>query len=69
MTVRFVNDYCYNASYIIVTDDDVLINLWEVINTLKVYSGIEQAREELERTIFCHVFYHPKVVRDPRHRW
>ena len=69
MTVRFVNDYCNNASYVIVTDDDVLINLWEVVKTLKLYLDTDHLKEELERTIFCHVFYHPKVVRDPRHRW
>ncbi|VDD85409.1 unnamed protein product [Enterobius vermicularis] len=69
MTVRFVKEYCDNVRYIIVTDDDVLINLWEVINTLEVYSGIKQPREELERTIFCYVFYHLKAIRDPKNRW
>lgn len=69
MAVRFVYEYCDNVKYILTTNDDVLVNLWVVIKTLRLYLDTRKPQKEVERTIFCNVFHHPKVIRDPRNKW
>lgn len=69
MSLRFVKEYCNHVQYIISTDDDVLINLWEVVRMLTDYEKLTKSKESLEKTIFCYVIRHAKVVRDPKHRW
>ncbi|VDD97627.1 unnamed protein product [Enterobius vermicularis] len=69
MAVRFVKEHCDNVKYILVTNDDIIMNLWEVIETLSLYSEIGKPKEELERTVFCYVIHHLKVVRNPKNKW
>ena len=69
MMVRFVKEYCNDLKYLLSTDDDVIINLWEVIKTLKLYSAAGNLKKDFERTIFCCVHYHARVVRDPKNKW
>ncbi|VDD97194.1 unnamed protein product [Enterobius vermicularis] len=69
MAVRFVNEYCHNVKYILITNDDIIMNLWKVIGTLSIYSEIGKPREELERTVFCYVVHHARVNRNPKSKW
>uniref|UniRef100_A0A0N5AMI3 Hexosyltransferase n=1 Tax=Syphacia muris TaxID=451379 RepID=A0A0N5AMI3_9BILA len=69
MSLRFVKEYCNETRYVISTDDDVIINLWEVIKILQMYPNIPEEKDECNQTIFCNIIRHQKVIRNPFHKW
>lgn len=69
MAIRFVNEYCDKVRYVITTNDDVVINFWEILKSVNVYLSSGKPREETERTIICKVVHHAEVVRDPKEKW
>lgn len=36
MALKWINDYCKNAKFILKTDDDIIVNTFALINHLKL---------------------------------
>jgi hypothetical protein len=39
MALKWINDYCKNAKFILKTDDDIIVNTFALINHLKLLNN------------------------------
>ncbi|KAK7496578.1 hypothetical protein BaRGS_00012230 [Batillaria attramentaria] len=63
--LRWVNDHCSNARYILKADDDMFVNIFSLLeHTLNHLAGSE-------RTVLCHAkaANTSQIVRDPKSKW
>lgn len=68
MWLDFASKYCTNAKFILKTDDDILINMFNIrghLEYLNKYSIIN------DRTILCKLYDDRTmpVIRDPKNKW
>ncbi|CAD5118667.1 unnamed protein product [Dimorphilus gyrociliatus] len=60
--VTWMSNHCSNVKYILKTDDDIFVNLFTLIDQLKLYSNIKNS-------FLCLVWNRMKVVREKRSKW
>lgn len=60
--VAWMSNYCGNVKYILKTDDDIFVNLFSLIDQLKLNSKIENS-------FICLVWNRMKVVREKKSKW
>ena len=66
MGLKWTSKHCPNARYVLKTDDDIFVNIFNVINHLQ---GLDRLGPSLNRTILCLVWSRMKVVREPTSKW
>lgn len=66
MALKWTSRYCPNAKYVLKSDDDIFVNIFNVVNHLQ---SLDRLETPLNRTIICMVWSRMRVVRNPRSKW
>lgn len=66
MALKWISKHCRTAKYILKTDDDVFVNIF---NLVRHVSSLYQRNFATENTIACYVWHKVKVLRDPKKKW
>ncbi len=68
MSLKWASKYCSNIKYFIKTDDDIIIDIFLLVNHLKSFQKMNQ---HSKKTIFCAHIEHRSmpVIRSPTSRW
>jgi beta-1,3-galactosyltransferase 1 len=66
MGLRWISNYCPQAKYILKTDDDIFVNIFNVVAHLRSVTDHEGYQRNM---IQCLVWSRMKVVREPRSKW
>ncbi|CAF1134845.1 unnamed protein product [Rotaria sp. Silwood1] len=68
MALNWISRHCNQVSYILKTDDDMLINMFSILNHLYTLTYIYPT-EAWHSTIACLVWTRMRVTRDPSSKW
>ncbi|CAF1017166.1 unnamed protein product [Rotaria sordida] len=68
MALNWILRHCNQVSYILKTDDDMLINMFSVLNHLYTLTYVYPT-EAWHSTIACLVWTRMRVTRDPSSKW
>ncbi|KAK2152759.1 hypothetical protein LSH36_320g07016 [Paralvinella palmiformis] len=66
MGLKWVTRYCRHAAFILKTDDDIFVNIFNVASHLQ---GLQKREGQVSNLLLCLVWYRMKVVRDPKSKW
>ena len=66
MGLKWVSQFCRRAAFILKTDDDIFVNIFNVASHLQ---GLEKREGRVTKLLLCLVWYRMKVVRDPKSKW
>ncbi|OWF42017.1 beta-1,3-galactosyltransferase 1-like [Mizuhopecten yessoensis] len=64
--LNWVSSYCYNATYALKTDDDIMVNIFKLVS--KLTSDIENRLGKTD-LILCNQWLRMKVLRDKKSKW
>ncbi|KHN88035.1 Beta-1,3-galactosyltransferase 1 [Toxocara canis] len=64
--LRFVSEHCIHVKYVIKIDDDVLFNIFTLVDFL---NKSEVGMENAQKTIICRVIRNRKVQRNSKNKW
>ncbi|CAI9715830.1 beta-1,3-galactosyltransferase 1-like [Octopus vulgaris] len=64
--LRWIATNCHNISYIMKTDDDILVDIFQVVKHLRYLQQYEYAREKF---ILCNVWEGMPVLRNKESKW
>lgn len=64
--LKWVTDFCQNVTYVIKSDDDIVIDMDALIGILTSDKVQEYGHEKL---ILCNLWSNMKVIRDKRSKW
>ncbi|XP_036360214.1 beta-1,3-galactosyltransferase 5 [Octopus sinensis] len=64
--LRWIATYCHNTTYILKTDDDILVNIFLLAKQL---TDLHQHNFGQEDFIMCNVWTGMRVIRDRRSKW
>ncbi|XP_069142678.1 beta-1,3-galactosyltransferase 1-like [Argopecten irradians] len=64
--LNWISSYCSNATYALKTDDDIMVNIFQLV--LKLTSEIEN-RYGTKDLILCNQWLRMKVLRDKKSKW
>ncbi|RNA02120.1 beta-1-3-galactosyltransferase 1-like [Brachionus plicatilis] len=62
MSLKWISQYCANVDFLLKSDDDVLINIFQIIKYLK-------ENEIKPKSILCNLMSNMKVIRDQTSKW
>ena len=65
--LKWVTHNCKHARFILKTDDDIFVNMFNLVRHLK--SLVEFGGGEVNRLLLCLVWYRMKVIRDAKSKW
>ncbi|CAF1265666.1 unnamed protein product [Didymodactylos carnosus] len=68
MALKWISLYCKNVSYILKTDDDIIINMFVVLHHLSLIT-YEYPQERWRSSVACLLWTHMKVMRDKTSKW
>lgn len=68
MAFNWISRHCNKAPYILKTDDDMLINMFSILNHLYTLT-YDYPMEAWRSTIACLVWKRMRVTRDPSSKW
>jgi hypothetical protein len=68
MALDWITQYCNRVLYVLKTDDDMLINMFSVLNHLFTLTNTYPS-QAWHSTIACLVWSHMRVTRDPASKW
>lgn len=68
MALDWISRYCNRTSYVLKTDDDMLINMFSILNHLYTLTYVYSS-EAWHSTIACLVWTRMRVTRDPTSKW
>ena len=68
MALDWISRHCQHVPYILKTDDDMLINMFSVLNHLFTLTHVYPT-EAWHSTIACLIWKHMRVSRDPSSKW
>lgn len=66
MGLKWTSTYCKQAKFLLKTDDDIFVNMFNLIAHLK---SMIAHRGQVKNLLLCLVWYHMKVMRDPKSKW
>ena len=66
MGLKWITNHCPQARYILKTDDDIFVNIF---NVAKHILSIHNHEKDVKKMLLCLVWYRMKVVRDPKSKW
>ncbi|XP_014782244.1 beta-1,3-galactosyltransferase 1 isoform X1 [Octopus bimaculoides] len=66
VALRWIATNCHNISYIMKTDDDILVDIFQVVKHLRYLQQYKYAREKL---ILCNVWNSMQIIRDKNSKW
>jgi beta-1,3-galactosyltransferase 1 len=64
--LKWISKHCSNARFILKTDDDIFVNIFSLVAHLRSVFAKSAVPNKL---LLCLVWYHMKVVRDPKSKW
>lgn len=64
--LKWVSNYCYNATYALKTDDDIMVNIFKLVS--KLTTDIEKRLGKAD-LILCNQWLRMKVLRDKKSKW
>jgi len=67
MGLKWISSYCRHATFLLKTDDDIFVNIFSLVTHLQRIS--QQRSKPVTELLLCLVWYHMKVIRDPRSKW
>lgn len=67
MGLKWITAHCNHAKFILKTDDDIFVNIFNLVNHLKSMYSFRQGN--LSKMVLCLVWYRMKVIRDPKSKW
>jgi len=67
MGLKWISHYCPHATFILKTDDDIFVNIFNLMNHLKSYWQFQKGN--VKQLLMCLVWYRMKVMRDPKSKW
>ena len=65
--LRWITGHCPNATFILKTDDDIFVNIFNLMNHLQSYNDIHQGG--VNKLLLCLVWHRMKVIRDSKSKW
>jgi beta-1,3-galactosyltransferase 1 len=68
MALNWISRHCNRVSYILKTDDDMLINMFSILNHLSTLTYLYPT-EAWHSTIACLIWTRMRVTRDPSSKW
>ncbi|CAF3333629.1 unnamed protein product [Rotaria socialis] len=68
MALNWISRHCNRTSYVLKTDDDMLINMFSILNHLYTLTHV-YPMEAWHSTIACLVWTRMRVTRDPTSKW
>ncbi|CAF3574495.1 unnamed protein product [Adineta steineri] len=68
MALNWISRHCHRVSYILKTDDDMLINMFSILNHLHTLTNVYPT-EAWNSTIACLLWTRMRVSRDPSSKW
>ena len=68
MALTWISRHCQQAKYILKTDDDMLINMFAIVNHLYILTNV-YPNEAWHSTIACLIWKRMRVTRDPTSKW
>ncbi|XP_062613193.1 beta-1,3-galactosyltransferase 1-like [Saccostrea cucullata] len=63
---RWITHYCRNATFAIKSDDDIMINLFKIVDEIKLKTVNKYGTKNL---ILCNQWVRMKVLRDEKSKW
>ncbi|CAF4993972.1 unnamed protein product, partial [Rotaria magnacalcarata] len=66
MALKWISTYCSQASYILTTDDDMIVNTFMLLKHLKFRDSYQMKQNN---SIFCRVYESMDVFRDKNIKW
>ncbi|CAM4758700.1 unnamed protein product [Rotaria magnacalcarata] len=66
MALKWISTYCSQASYILKTDDDMIVNTFMLLKHLKFRDSYQMKQNN---SIFCRVYESMDVFRDKNIKW
>ena len=63
----WVSEYCEQAEFVVKTDDDVYVNIYEVYNITRTY--ITTTLYQRNKLLLCSVFEGAPIIRNPSSKW
>ena len=66
MGLKWISRHCNHAKFVLKSDDDIFINIFNLYNHLH---SLSKQKMDLKKLLLCHVWYRMKVVRDPKSKW
>lgn len=66
MGLKWASTYCRLAKFLLKTDDDIFVNMFNLIAHLQ---SMATHRGRVKNLLLCLVWYHMKVMRDPSSKW
>ncbi|ELU06541.1 hypothetical protein CAPTEDRAFT_148283 [Capitella teleta] len=64
--LKWITHHCSQARFILKTDDDIFVNIFSLVTHLQSVFAEAALPNKL---LLCLVWYHMKVVRDPKSKW
>lgn len=68
MALDWISRHCHRVPYVMKTDDDMLINMFTILNHLHTLTHI-YPNEAWHLTLACFVWKRMRVTRDPTSKW
>ena len=66
MALKWITDHCSHAKFVLKTDDDIFVNMFNLISHFKSW---ENHGKQVEKLLYCLVWTRMKVMRDPKSKW
>ena len=66
MGLKWISNNCKHARFILKTDDDIFVNIFNLVSHLR---SISAHKATVKRLLLCLVWYRMKVIRDPKSKW
>lgn len=63
--MKWISEYCDKVSFILKTDDDIIIDTFKLLHHLKNIA----THTKPTRTIFCKMYAHMPAIRDKKNKW
>ena len=66
MGLKWISNNCKHAQFILKTDDDIFVNIFNLVSHLR---SLTVHKQPIHNLLLCLVWYKMKVIRDPKSKW
>ena len=66
MGLKWISNNCRHAQFILKTDDDIFVNIYNLVSHLR---SLTVHKQPIQNLLLCLVWYKMKVIRDPKSKW